>query len=231
MRLRHEGQIERATDPAADEDRLRAAEMAERDVEADVVADHRDLRRRHAEPPLHASPRPRHVTACRPRRRLPETLAMAAVIIAPRLKRLPVGAGVGGDVAGGQERRAGDDGPGSALELVEVDLVDVGDEHRVGVRAVVDRREHAGRSWRYARAASVANGRTVAPGCGSAQVRLRADERREHLLVVRDVEAAVAQLPRRSLAGEQVAAVREERRTGGRTPGSRSSTSRRPGMT
>ena len=53
-------------DPAADEHRRRAAEAPERDVEAEVVADDRDLLRRHSEPAAPSRARPR-ATACRRR--------------------------------------------------------------------------------------------------------------------------------------------------------------------
>ena len=139
--------------------------------------------RRHAEPPLHLAhgcarglahdDRP---GAARLRDRGGDHRAAA--------QDRPVCARVGRDVAAGEQACARDDGAGGALELVEVDLVGVRDEHRVDVRAVatVDevnaglvevRPRGLGRERQDARLPAEA-----------VEVRLHGAERRQHLLVL-----------------------------------------------
>ena len=93
---------------------------------------------------------------------------------------------------------------------LEVDLVGVRDEApRRRARRCGRRRGARRRSSRYARAGSVANGRTRALAAEAVEVRLHGAERREHLLVV-DRQPGGAQLPRER-GRRHVAAVREER--------------------
>ena len=87
--LRQLREVDAAADPAAHEHRVRAADVPERHLERDVVADHRDLARRHPQV-RRRSRRPPPATACRRSRgRRPVAFWSAAVTIEPLLKIRP----------------------------------------------------------------------------------------------------------------------------------------------
>ena len=166
----------------------RPAEPSERDVEAEVVADHRDLLGADAEQlPHHAHRR---------LRRLPDDDRPRAARLRDRrgdhraaAEDRAVRAGVRRDVARGEELRAGDDGAGGALELFEVHVIRVRDEDRVDLPTVVD---HLHPDARHVRARRLARERDHAhPGA----VRLHRAQGRQHL-PVRDRQPRSAQLLR-----------------------------------
>ena len=86
--------------------------------------------------------------------------AIAAVIIAPRLRIGPSAPGVRRDVAAGEEARSRDDGARRALELLEVHAVGVRDEDGVDMGAVPAVDEVDADLVEVRARGSVANGRT-----------------------------------------------------------------------
>ena len=163
-------QVDPAGDPARAEDGLRAAHQAEPDVHREVVADHAELARRKAEVLLdraHGGVR-RLADDDRPRAaRLGDRRRSHRAAAEDRAVR----AGVGRDVAGGQQLRAADHGAGRSFELLEVDRVGMRDEDGVDRPVVSGQTDAAGgeeplRTYRRERRAQArrAGGSTGTPG-------------------------------------------------------------------
>ena len=217
LRARARRRGRRAADPAADEDRARAAEPAERDVHAEVVADHGQLARS-------AAPSRSLIVLERRPRRLADDRRPRAGRLRDRgrghraaAEDRAVRARVGGRVARRQEPRAGEHRPRGPLEL-----------RRSRPRRRARRRRPPASSPSAIGTPRLARGTSRAalvgeqqhrrrPG-GAPQVGLDAAQRRQQL-VVGDVEPGRAQAGGEGL-GRRVAAVREEgeRPAGGADP-------------